>query len=61
MVALSQHYMYYNFRRIHQTIKVTPAMAAGITDHIGSLEEIAGIVKHHEPKKRGQHEKKISD
>ena len=39
MVAI--HFMYYNFGRIHKTLRVTPAMAAGLTDHVWSLEEIA--------------------
>ncbi|HXP79542.1 MAG TPA: IS1 family transposase [Verrucomicrobiae bacterium] len=39
MVAI--HFMHYNFARIHKTLRVTPAMAAGITDHVWSLEEIA--------------------
>jgi len=38
MVAI--HFMYYNFGRIHKTLRVTPAMAAGLTDHLWSLEEI---------------------
>jgi IS1 family transposase len=38
MVAL--HFMYFNFGRIHKTLRVTPAMAAGLTDHVWSLEEI---------------------
>jgi hypothetical protein len=33
--------MYYNFGRIHKTLRVTPAMAAGLSDHVWSLEEIA--------------------
>jgi IS1 family transposase len=41
MVAL--HYMYYNFCRIHQTLKVTPAMEAGITDHVWSLDELCAL------------------
>ena len=43
MNAISLHYMYYNFGRIHQTLKVTPAMAAGVTDHLWSVEEIAAL------------------
>jgi hypothetical protein len=42
IAAVSLHFMYYNFVRIHQTLKVTPAMAAGVTDR---LWEIADIVK----------------
>ena len=36
--------MNYNFCRIHQTLRVTPAMEAGITDHVWNLEEIAGLL-----------------
>lgn len=43
MNAISLHYMYYNFGRIHQTLKITPAMAAGVTDHVWGLEEIANL------------------
>lgn len=38
MVAI--HFMYYNFARIHKTLRVTPAMEAGLADHVWSLEEI---------------------
>jgi hypothetical protein len=41
MVAL--HFLYYNFGRIHKTLRVTPAMEAGISDHVWSLEEIAAL------------------
>jgi hypothetical protein len=39
MVAL--HFLYYNFGRIHKTLRITPAMAANLSDHVWSLEEIA--------------------
>jgi len=39
--AIALHYMNYNFARVHHTLRVTPAMEAGITDHVWSL---AGIV-----------------
>jgi len=43
--AVSLHFMYYNFARKHQTLKgETPAMAAGVTDHVWSLEEIAALL-----------------
>ena len=42
--AVALHYMYYNFCRIHQTLRVTPAMEAGISDHVWSLEEIAALI-----------------
>jgi IS1 family transposase len=42
MVAL--HYMYYNFARIHQSLRVTPAMEAGIADHVWSLDDIIALL-----------------
>jgi IS1 family transposase len=52
--AVSLHYMHYSFARVHQsltiteesgkTIKRTPAMAAGVTDHVWTLREIAGLL-----------------
>jgi IS1 family transposase len=42
--AIALHYMHYNFGRIHQTLRVTPAMAAGLSDHVWSLEEIVGLL-----------------
>ncbi len=38
--AVSLHFMYYNFGRIHKTLRVTPAMEAEVTDHVWNLEEI---------------------
>ena len=38
--ALALHFAYYNFMRIHQTLRVTPAMEAGITEHIWGWEEL---------------------
>jgi IS1 family transposase len=42
--AVALHFMHYNFARIHQTLRVTPAMEAGVSDHVWSLEEIAGLL-----------------
>jgi hypothetical protein len=39
------HYMHYNFARIHQTLRVTPAMEDGATDHVWSIEEITGLME----------------
>ena len=36
------YFMHYNFARIHKTLRVTPAMEAGLTDHVWSMEEIVG-------------------
>jgi IS1 family transposase len=42
--AVALHFMHYNFCRIHQTLRITPAMAAGISDHVWELEEIAALI-----------------
>jgi len=42
--AIALHYMNYNFARVRQTLRVTPAMEAGIADHIWSIEEIVRLV-----------------
>jgi IS1 family transposase len=42
--AVAIHYMYYNFARIHSSLRVTPAMEAGISDHVWSIEEIIGLL-----------------
>jgi IS1 family transposase len=41
--ALGIHYMHYNFARQHKSLRVTPAMAAGISQHIWALEEIVAL------------------
>ncbi len=56
--AVSLHFMHYNFARIHKTLRVTPAMEAGISDHIWSLEEIAGLVPESVAKPRGPYKKR---
>lgn len=43
--AVALHFMYHNFGRIHKTLRVTPAMEAGITDHVWTLEEIFSLKK----------------
>ena len=43
--AVALYFMWYNFARIHQTLRVTPAMEAGISDHVWSAEEIARLVE----------------
>lgn len=59
--AVALHFMYYNFGRIHKTLRVTPAMEAGVSDHVWSLEEIAGLIPEPIAKKRGKYKKKISN
>jgi IS1 family transposase len=42
--AVALYFMYYNFCRVHQTLRVTPAMEAKITDHVWTLEEIINLL-----------------
>lgn len=42
--AIALHYMHYNFARIHKSLRITPAMAAGVSDHVWSIEEIAALL-----------------
>jgi hypothetical protein len=42
--AVALHFMHYNFARIHQTLRVTPAMEAEVADHVWELEEIVGLL-----------------
>ncbi|MFZ2644300.1 MAG: DDE-type integrase/transposase/recombinase [Verrucomicrobiia bacterium] len=42
--AVALHFMHYNFCRIHQSLRVTPAMEAGISDHVWSVEEIVDLL-----------------
>lgn len=42
--SVALHYMHYNFAKIHKTLRVTPAMEAGIEMHVWSIEEIVGLL-----------------
>lgn len=57
--AVALHFMHYNFGRIHKTLRVTPAMQAGVSDHVWSLEEIAALVPEPESKPRGPYKKRV--
>jgi hypothetical protein len=58
MVAL--HFMHYNFCRIHKTLRVTPAMAAKVTERLWSVEDVVDLLDAAEdqPKKRGPYRKR---
>ncbi len=43
--AVALHTMFYNFVRIHQTLKVTPAMAAGVTDKLWEMTDVVEMVE----------------
>jgi IS1 family transposase len=44
VASLALHYMHYNFVRIHQTLRVTPAMAAGVTERLWDVEDIVALL-----------------
>lgn len=46
--SVALHYMHYNFVRLHKTLKVTPAMAAGVTDHLWNIGDIVNLVEQAE-------------
>ena len=58
--ALALYFAFYNFVRIHKTLKITPAMAAGVTDRLWSLEDIANRIEAGKPApaKRGPYKKR---
>lgn len=51
---------FYNFCRVHQTLRVTPAMEAGLADHVWSLEELVSVMPAAESKKRGPYKKRAA-
>lgn len=57
---LSLYFVHYNFCRIHKTLKVTPAMEAGLTKHLLDIDFIVDLIDARElaPKKRGPYKKK---
>jgi len=43
--AMALHFLYYNFVRIHQTLKVTPAMAARVTDRLWGVADMVSMLE----------------
>jgi hypothetical protein len=56
IAAISLHFMYYNFVRIHQTLRVTPAMAAGVTDRVWEVADIVRLLQEHKGEKHSEKE-----
>ena len=56
--AIALHFVYYNFVKIHKTLRVPPAMEAKLIKRIMSIEDIANLVEDDTPKKRGSYNKK---
>ena len=44
--AVALYFTYYNFCRVHQTLRVTPAMESGLTDHVWTLEELLQLIDY---------------
>src|SRR5581483_12387103 len=57
VAALSLHFAHYNFCRVHKTLGTTPAVAAGITDHVWTLQELVDLLEAAEntPTHRGKY------
>jgi IS1 family transposase len=60
--ALALYFLFYNFVRVHKTLRMSPAMAAGITDTLWSMEDIAEKIEASRPQagKRGPYKKRIA-
>jgi hypothetical protein len=43
--AVALHFIHYNFARIHKTLRITPAMAAGLSDHVWTIEELVSLLE----------------
>lgn len=56
--AVALHFVYYNFCKIHKTLRVPPAMEAGLIKRVMTIEDIANLVSYEAPKKRGNYKKK---
>ncbi|MDX2047387.1 MAG: IS1 family transposase [Chitinophagaceae bacterium] len=56
--AIALHFVYYNFCKIHTSLSVTPAMQAGLTKRVMTVEDIVNLVPAEAPKKRGSYKKK---
>ncbi len=61
-LSVALPYMHYNFCRIHKTLRVTPAMAAGVTDRVWDMTEVASLISAQEAPvaKRGPYKKKAA-
>ena len=61
--ALALYFVWYNFVRIHKTLRTSPAMAAGVTERLWEMKEIVALIDANEPerKKRGPYKKDISN
>ena len=61
--ALALYFVFYNFVKIHKTLRVTPAMQAGLTDRVWEWEDVLNLIdaKKQAPKKRGPYKNRNSN
>lgn len=59
--AVALYFCWYNFGRVHQSLKMTPAMAAGIANHAWGVDEIVGLLAAVEPKATRPARKAVSN
>ena len=57
--AVALYFAFYNFCRVHQTLRVTPAMEAKLTDHVWDVEELVALLPAPQAKKRGPYRKRL--
>ena len=57
--AVALHFMYYNFVRLHAKLRMSPAMAAGVSDRLWEISDIVALVEaaDEKPNKRGPYKK----
>jgi len=56
--AIALHFVFYNFDKIHKSLRITPAMAAGLMKGFMSIEDIVNLVPEPFAQKRGSYKKK---
>lgn len=65
IAAISLYFMYYNFVRIHQTLRVTPAMAAGVTDRLWDINDVIRLLEEYRAElfeeKKAERRRRIED
>lgn len=59
--AIALYFVYYNFCKIHTSLSITPAMQAGLTKRVMSIEDIANLAIIEAPKKRGSYKKQKNE
>ena len=59
--SVAIYFMWYNFGRVHLTLKTTPAMEAGVADHVWSVEEMVALLEAAEPKSTRPAKKSVSN